>query len=292
MATPCRLETEASSRSRTARQAACTAPPDIHVWRLAEVDPAEPMPVVAGGASTTSSTPSTSRVICCARVTKPCPTSTAGAGDRGHAVLEPAPRRRGVVEATRVHEVLDADGEADAAPDAVRDRRYGRRRRAARARAAVAGPPAGRGAARTGPDDLGDGRRARQHLAGDERVAGLERVAEPYLDRVHPERAASLSIWASWAKHACTAPKPLIAPQGGLLVRPPPPPRPRSGSGRDRATKQAAFMVTAIERRQVGAAVEDDARLDLHEPALGVGVVAVPHHRRVPVDMAEKRLLA
>ena len=34
-----------------------------------------------------------------------------------------------------------------------------------------------------------------------------------------PRTAASLSIWASWAKHTCTEPKPLIAPQGGLLVR-------------------------------------------------------------------------
>ena len=51
-----------------------TAPPDIHVWRLAEVEPAEPIEVSAG-ASTTSSTPRTSRAICWASVTKPCPTS-------------------------------------------------------------------------------------------------------------------------------------------------------------------------------------------------------------------------
>ena len=30
--------------------------------------------------------------------------------------------------------------------------------------------------------------------------------------------AASLSICASWAKATCTAPKPRIAPHGGLLV--------------------------------------------------------------------------
>src|SRR4051812_12507124 len=30
--------------------------------------------------------------------------------------------------------------------------------------------------------------------------------------------AASLSICASWAKHVCTAPKPRIAPHGGLSV--------------------------------------------------------------------------
>ena len=33
-----------------------------------------------------------------------------------------------------------------------------------------------------------------------------------------PRAAAALSIWASYANAACTAPKPRIAPQGGLLV--------------------------------------------------------------------------
>ena len=34
-----------------------------------------------------------------------------------------------------------------------------------------------------------------------------------------PHAAASLSIWLSWAKHACTTPKPRIAPHGRWLVR-------------------------------------------------------------------------
>ena len=33
-----------------------------------------------------------------------------------------------------------------------------------------------------------------------------------------PSAAASLSIWLSYAKQACTAPNPRIAPHGGLLV--------------------------------------------------------------------------
>ena len=33
-----------------------------------------------------------------------------------------------------------------------------------------------------------------------------------------PTAAASLSIWASWAKHTCGAPNPRIAPHGGLFV--------------------------------------------------------------------------
>ena len=34
-----------------------------------------------------------------------------------------------------------------------------------------------------------------------------------------PQAAANLSIWPSWAKQACTTPKPRMAPHGGLLVR-------------------------------------------------------------------------
>ena len=54
---PCAAPTCSNSRSRTARQAASTAPPLIHVWRDADVEPAEPI-AVSIGSSTTSSTPS------------------------------------------------------------------------------------------------------------------------------------------------------------------------------------------------------------------------------------------
>ena len=66
----------ASSSARAARHAFSTAPPDIIVWRLADVDPADPI-AVSAGATMTSSTPSTVRPICCTSVTKPCPTSAA-----------------------------------------------------------------------------------------------------------------------------------------------------------------------------------------------------------------------
>ena len=59
---PCASATASNSRSRTARQAASTAPPLIHVWRDAEVEPAEPT-WVSIGSSTTSSTPSIVRAI-------------------------------------------------------------------------------------------------------------------------------------------------------------------------------------------------------------------------------------
>ena len=108
------------SRTRTSSQAACTAPPDIQDCRLAEVDPAEPTVAVAAGASTTSSTPRTSRVICWARVTKPCPTSA-----QAQVTVATPPSRRQmarteVVETLGEHQVLEAQGDRLAATERVR----------------------------------------------------------------------------------------------------------------------------------------------------------------------------
>ena len=61
--------------SATSPHARCTAPPDIHVCRDAEDDPAEPTPTVSGGSSTTASQASIVRATWVAMVTKPCPTS-------------------------------------------------------------------------------------------------------------------------------------------------------------------------------------------------------------------------
>ena len=71
---PCCLATASNIRSRTSRQAPSTAPPLIHVCREADVLPALPIAVEIGS-SRTVSTPRTVRAICCARTTKPCPTS-------------------------------------------------------------------------------------------------------------------------------------------------------------------------------------------------------------------------
>ena len=76
-------------REHVVRRPRKTAPPDIHVWRLAEVDPAEPI-AVSAGASTTSSRPSVSRAICWASVTKPCPTSAHAHVHGDDAVLDAA----------------------------------------------------------------------------------------------------------------------------------------------------------------------------------------------------------
>ena len=85
-----------------------------------------------------------------------------GAVDERAAVL-PSAHARGavVVEALRVADVLEADGEADAAPHALAARRVAGAARAAAAGRAAASSGSG-GCERGGaPDHLGDGQRAR-----------------------------------------------------------------------------------------------------------------------------------
>ena len=148
----------------------------------------------------------------------PWPTSAAAQCTSARAVLEqPDAGRAEVVEALRVAEVLEADREADAASDAFAAGRV----------AGAAGQPdrvarqllrLGLREGRCAPDHLRHGQRAGDRLARRQRVARPERVPQPQLDGIDVERAASLSICASAAKHVCTAPKPRIAPHGGLFV--------------------------------------------------------------------------
>ena len=107
-----------------------------------------------------------------------------------------------------------------------------------------------------------------------------------------PSAAASLSICASCAKHTCTAPKPRIAPHGGLLVRTAQPSTRALGTSYGPAAKHARVDEHRPAGRRVGAAVEHDPGLDLDQPAVAGRVVAVAHARGVAVDVAEERLLA
>ena len=76
-----------------ARQAMSTAPPLIQVWRLAEVDPADPI-CVSMVSRRTSSTPRTVRAICCASITNPWPTSAVA----NFTVTTPSSMRQRAVE--------------------------------------------------------------------------------------------------------------------------------------------------------------------------------------------------
>jgi hypothetical protein len=62
-----------------------------------------------------------------------------------------------------------------------------------------------------------------------------------------PSAAASLSICASAAKHVCTAPKPRIAPHGGLFVYTDADSISAFGTLYGPQANEAAFAVTAVE---------------------------------------------
>ena len=150
----------------------------------------------------------------------------------------------------------------------------------------------GQGSGGTGPDDLCDRRGSPEHLPGDQRVAGLQCIAEPQLDRVDPEHRRQLVHLGFMCETDLYRAKAPHRPARGVV-----------GPNRNRLDDSVLDSVRAgrhaggvhghgRRRRQVGTAVEDDARLDLHQPAVRIGVVAVPHDRRMPVDMAQERLFA
>ena len=207
--------------SRTASQAARTAPPVMYVCRDADVDPALPTAVSAVAMVTRSH-------------------AQLGAGDlrlhgdqaladlgRGGVHqhrrlaadhLQPHPRGGVVVEALGEADVLDAD------------RRSRRRARTPSPWVVLATPPgSSRGSSpdgrrraarrRTRAQQLGHRRRAVDHLTGrHHRRRSRTALRTRSSTGSRPSAAASLSICDSYAKHACTAPKPRIAPHGGLLV--------------------------------------------------------------------------
>ena len=217
--TPWRPPTSSNSRSRTARQAASTAPPLIHVWRDADVDPADPICVSIGSSTTVVDAEHGAGDLLGDRDEA---LADLGGGElqRGHAVGEPAARRRVVVEALGVHQVLDRDAPADAAPHVP----------------GVGGEPGAAGPAhrivvvdRRGPSGIGSAAVSRMHRATGATlsttwpVISRSPVTMALRSRIStgssPHAAASLSICPSWAKQACTTPNPRIAPHGRLLVR-------------------------------------------------------------------------
>ena len=188
--------------------------------------------------------------------------------ERDDAVGEPAARGRGVVEPLGVHEVLD------------RERRS--RRRASRGRSRQCGPRR-RDERATSPSAASGGQRQRGRLAqAAHRGATLSStwpvtrrspVSIALRSRIStgssPHAAASLSIWLSWAKHACAHRTRASPRTAGCWCAPP---SRRCGRSRSRYGPCAwviALMSTALRRRRVGATVEHHAALDVHEGAVG-----------------------
>ena len=61
-----------------------------------------------------------------------------------------------------------------------------------------------------------------------------------------PKAIANRSIWASWAKQVWTAPKPRMAPHGGLSVRTTTPSISTDGTRYGPTAKQVALEITAL----------------------------------------------
>ena len=107
---------------------------------------------------------------------------------------------------------LYADRVADAAPDALAVGRVGD----AAGRDLRPGPGAGAPQTLSSSSTTGAGQRIVAPVGMTEPSASALRRRSS--TGSSSSAAASLSICASWAKHVCTAPKPRIAPHGGLLV--------------------------------------------------------------------------
>ena len=284
-----------NSRSRTVRHAASTAPPLIHVWRDADVEPAEPTCGVDAVEHDVVDAEDRAGDL---RGDRDEPLADLGGGElqRGDAVGEAAAGGRVVVEPLGVHQVLDRHAPADAAHDVADDRRCGRRRRAAASRRCAVGlgdrRPARRAAAarRCRGCTARPGRRSaptwpvisgspvrialRSRIStgssphGRGQLVHLGLVGEAGLHHAEPAHRAARQVVGA---HRPAVDDGVRAPVRTLGV----------GDGVDQHRRR---------RRGVGAAVEHDPRLDLDDLAVGGGVVAHPDRRRVPVDVAEEAL--
>ena len=200
-------------------------------------------------------------------------------------------RRAVVVEALRVTDVLEADREADAALHALAARRV----------PGAAGEPDGlarqllglglreRGRA---ADDLPRRQRARQHLAGRQRGARLERVQDPQLDRVDVERGREL-VHLRLGREARLHRAEPAHRAAGRVVRVHARPLDQDVVDRVRAGRERAGVRDDRGRaRGVRAAVEQDPHADVDELPLLRRAVLGPDPRRVAMDVADERLLA
>ena len=138
---------------------------------------------------------------------------------------------------------------------------------------------------------LGHGRGAGELLAGDERVAGGEGVAQPQLQRVDAQglgQAVHLRLVGEADLHHPEAPH---RPARRVVGAHPPALHDGVGHPVGAGGEEAGVGEHGRGGGRVGAAVEGDGGLHLHELAVGGGVVAVAERGRVAVHVAEERLL-
>ena len=212
--------------------------------------------------------------------------------DRGTAVGVELNSCRGVVvEALRVADVLEADREADPAPDALAARRVAR---AARKTHRIARELFGLGNVERGctANDIRDRKRPGDRLTGRQRAAGPERVQQTQLDRIDVERLRELvhlslvseaNLYRAEAAHG-TARWVVRIDTRALdqsVVDRVRPDRERGRIGRDGSRAGG-----------IRAAVEQYAHTDVDEPSVARRAVLGPDLRGMPVDVADEGLLA
>jgi hypothetical protein len=215
-----------------------------------------------------------------------------GAVDLGGAVgTKDHARGREVVETLGVADVLEADGEADATPDALAPGRVSRAARQAdrlprqllRLRHRQLG-----GA----PDHLSRRQRALDQLAGGQGVARPEGVQEPELDRVDPERRGELVHLRLGGETGLHRPEAAHRPAGRVV---------RVDARRlDQRIRDLVGAEREARRvrgdggraRGVGTAVEQDPHPHVDELAGARRAVLAPDPRGMAVHVAEERLLA
>ena len=198
---------------------------------------------------------------------------------------DPHPRRRVVVEALGEARVLDPDGVADAAADALPARRA--------ARPARQRPAGGRERpVAQALEQLGHGRRPADRLARRQPALLGERVAQPQLDRVGVERAGELvhlrlvgeaDLHRAEASHGAAG-RVVGVDRVGVDQR--------AGHDVGAARERRGVRAHGAGGRRVGAAVEQYPRAHVDQAALRGRAVLVAQPRGMAMDVAEERLLA
>ena len=107
-----------------------------------------------------------------------------------------------------------------------------------------------------------------------------------------PSSRASLSMFASCAKHTCGAPNPRIAPQGGLFVYTAVPSSSALGTSYGPARKVVAFAITAVDDDANAPPSTTIRPRDGDEASVAGGAGAEPDPRRMAVHVGEEGLLA
>ncbi len=228
------------------------------------------------------------RANCCTRVTKPCPTSAAAHVTVATPSVERAARGRVVVVPLGVHEVLEADREAHPAPHVDRVARAART--TGSRQHVVDGRRGGNGSSAQARMTSATGSVPVDPLTGEQLVTGRERVAQAQLDRVdvarggeqvHLRLVRERHLHRAEAAHRAT--RRVVGAHAERLDE-------RVGHA-VRTGGEARGVGGDVERRRaVRAAVEDDARLEADERAVGVRAVAHPDAGRVAVHVTEERL--